>query len=50
MNFEKLTNQLQKSIGNAQSIALGQDHTQIEPCHVLLAMLDNVEGLSLIHI
>jgi len=44
MNFEKLTNQLQKSIGDAQSIALGQDHTQIEPCHVLLAMLDNVEG------
>ena len=44
MNFEKLTNQLQKSIGNAQSIALGQDHTQIEPCHVLIAMLDNVEG------
>ena len=44
MNFEKLTNQLQKSIGNAQSIALGQDHTLIEPCHVLLAMLDNVEG------
>ena len=44
MNFEKLTNQLQKSIGNAQSIALGQDHTLIEPCHVLIAMLDNVEG------
>ena len=44
MNFEKLTNQLQKSIGNAQSIALGQDHTLIEPCHVLLAMLDNEEG------
>ena len=44
MNFEKLTNQLQKSIGNAQSIALGQDHTLIEPCHVLLAMLDNMEG------
>ncbi|MED6345016.1 MAG: ATP-dependent chaperone ClpB [Pseudomonadota bacterium] len=44
MNFEKLTNQLQKSIGNAQSIALGQDHTQIEPCHVLIAMLDNFEA------
>ena len=44
MNFEKLTNQLQKSIGDAQSIALGQDHTQIEPCHVLIAMLDNAEG------
>ena len=44
MNFEKLTNQLQKSIGNAQSIALGQDHALIEPCHVLLAMLDNMEG------
>jgi len=40
MRFDKFTNQLQLALSDAQSLAVGRDHSQIEPVHVLLAMLD----------
>ena len=45
MNIEKLTNQLQKAVSEAQSIAVGRDHIEVEPIHILLALL-NQEGSS----
>lgn len=45
MNIEKLTNQLQKAVSEAQSIAVGRDHSEVEPIHILLALL-NQEGSS----
>ncbi|MDA8554279.1 AAA family ATPase, partial [Luminiphilus sp.] len=40
MRMDKLTHSLQAALADAQSIALGHDHTFIEPSHVLRAMLD----------
>ena len=39
MKQEKLTNSLQEALSDAQSIAIGRDHTAIEPVHLLMAML-----------
>ena len=40
MRIDRLTNQLQMALSDAQSIAVGNDHSQIEGCHLLQAMLD----------
>jgi ATP-dependent Clp protease ATP-binding subunit ClpB len=40
MRLDRLTTQLQTALSDAQSLALGQDHSQLEPAHLLLAMLD----------
>lgn len=40
MRIDRLTNQLQVALSDAQSIALGQDHSQLDPGHLLLAMID----------
>ncbi len=40
MRIDRLTNQFQMALSDAQSLAVGRDHNQIEPPHVLLAMLD----------
>ncbi|RLA43053.1 MAG: ATP-dependent chaperone ClpB [Gammaproteobacteria bacterium] len=39
MRQERLTNQLQNALADAQSLAVGRDHSAIEPAHVLLALL-----------
>jgi ATP-dependent Clp protease ATP-binding subunit ClpB len=39
MRIEKLTTKFQEALGEAQTLALGNDHQYIEPVHVLLAML-----------
>ena len=44
MRMEKLTNQLQSALSEAQSIAIGNDHSAIEPEHLLLALLDQQGG------
>jgi len=44
MRIDKLTSKLQEALGEAQSLALGQDHAYIEPAHVLLAMLRQTDG------
>ncbi len=44
MRIEKLTTKFQEALGEAQSLALANDHQYIEPVHVLLAMLRQDEG------
>jgi ATP-dependent Clp protease ATP-binding subunit ClpB len=46
MRIDKLTNQLQGALADAQSMAVGNDHSGIEPVHLLLALL-NQEGGSI---
>jgi ATP-dependent Clp protease ATP-binding subunit ClpB len=44
MRMDKLTSRFQQAIADAQSLAVGRDHTIIEPAHVLLALLDQQGG------
>ncbi|ODN43653.1 ATP-dependent chaperone ClpB [Piscirickettsia litoralis] len=44
MRMDRLTNQFQVAIADAQSLALGQDHNFIEPAHLLKALLDQQGG------
>ena len=44
MRVDKLTTKFQEALGDAQSLALGQDHAYIEPAHLLLAMLRQQDG------
>jgi len=46
MRIDRLTNQLQVALSDAQSIALGQDHSQLDPSHLLLAMIDQKGAAS----
>ena len=44
MRMDKLTNPLQQAIGDAQSLAVGRDHSMIEPAHLLSAFLNQSGG------
>ena len=44
MRIDKLTNQFQKAVADAQSIAVGRDHPAIEPVHLMTALLDQDNG------
>ena len=44
MRMDKLTNQLQSALADAQSLALGKDHNFIEPVHLLGALLEQTGG------
>lgn len=44
MRIDRLTNQLQLALSDAQSLAVGRDHNHIEPLHLLQAMLDQQRG------
>ncbi len=44
MQADRLTNKLQSAIADAQSLAVGKDHNQIEPVHLLLALLNQQGG------
>ena len=44
MRMEKLTSRFQQALADAQSLAVGRDHTQIEPVHLMQALLDQEEG------
>lgn len=41
MRMDKLTNKLQGLLADAQSLALGRDHTSIEPFHLLAVVADD---------
>ncbi len=49
MRMDKLTAKFQQALSDAQSLAVGRDHSQIEPAHVLLALL-NQQGGSVHHL
>jgi len=44
MRIDKLTTKFQEALGEAQTLALGNDHAYIEPAHVLVAMLRQEHG------
>ncbi|MGI9134652.1 MAG: Clp protease N-terminal domain-containing protein, partial [Rhodoferax sp.] len=44
MRIDKLTTKFQEALAEAQTLALGQDHAYIEPCHVVSAMLRQTDG------
>jgi ATP-dependent Clp protease ATP-binding subunit ClpB len=44
MRFDKFTTRLQEALAEAQSLAVGRDHQQIEPQHLLYALLGQEDG------
>ena len=46
MRFDKLTTKFQQAIAEAQSIAVALDGSQIEPQHLLMALLEQEDGGS----
>ena len=44
MRLDKLTTKFQEALGEAQTLALGNDHAYIEPAHLLVAMLRQEDG------
>lgn len=44
MRFDKFTNQLQTALSDAQSLAIGRDNNQIDPAHLLLALVEQESG------
>ena len=44
MRLDKLTTLLQQALGDAQSLALAEDHPYIEPVHLLKALLQQEDG------
>ncbi len=44
MRVDKLTTKFQEALGEAQTLALGNDHAYIEPAHLLVAMLRQQDG------
>ncbi len=44
MRIDRFTNQLQTALADAQSLAVGRDHTAIEPAHLLMALLNQQGG------
>lgn len=47
MRFEKFTERLQAALSAAQSLAVQQDHTAIEPIHILASLLDEPANQSI---
>ncbi len=44
MKMDKFTNKFQEALGQAQTMAISNDHNQIDPVHVMLALLDQQGG------
>ena len=44
MRMDKLTSKLQMALADAQSLAVGRDHSFIEPVHLMTALLDQQGG------
>ena len=44
MRIDKFTSKLQESLSEAQSLAVGRDHNQIAPAHLVKAMLQQQGG------
>ena len=44
MRMDKLTSRFQEALSDAQSLAVGRDHSVIEPVHLLTALLDQQGG------
>lgn len=47
MQFDKFTNALQSAVQQAQSLAVGRDHTAIEPIHILSILLGDESNINI---
>ena len=47
MRIDKFTSKFQQALSDAQSLAVGRDHSLIEPAHLLTALIDQQGGNSL---
>jgi len=46
MRFDKFTTKFQQAFADAQSMAVGNDHSYIEPQHLLAALLNQEDGTT----
>ncbi len=44
MRIDRLTSALQVALSDAQSMAVGRDHNQIDPLHLMLALMEQQQG------
>src|SRR5690554_6513497 len=44
MRIDRLTSTLQVALSDAQSMAVGRDHNQIDPLHLMLALMEQQHG------
>ena len=44
MRIDRLTSALQVALSDAQSLAVGRDHNQIDPLHLMLALIEQQQG------
>ncbi len=44
MRMDKLTSRFQQALADAQSLAVGRDHSVIEPAHLMTALVDQSDG------
>ncbi|MFM6989089.1 MAG: Clp protease N-terminal domain-containing protein, partial [Arenimonas sp.] len=44
MRIDKFTSKFQQALSDAQSLAVGRDHSLIEPAHLLQALLEQTGG------
>ncbi len=44
MRMDKLTSRFQQALADAQSLAVGRDHSVIEPAHLMVALIDQSGG------
>ena len=44
MRMDRMTSRLQSALSDAQSLAVGRDHAQLEPAHLLLTLLEQSGG------
>ena len=44
MRMDRLTNSLQSALADAQSLAVGRDHSQIDSAHLLQSLLNQQGG------
>jgi ATP-dependent Clp protease ATP-binding subunit ClpB len=44
MRLDKMTSRLQNALGDAQSLALGKDHTAVEAIHLLAVLVEQRDG------
>ena len=44
MRFDRFTQTLQSALADSQSMAIGQNHTAIEPAHLMLSMLNSADS------
>ena len=47
MRMEKFTSRFQQALADAQSLAVGRDHNQIDPAHLLQALIEQEGGSTL---